>query len=81
MGAGFSPFFSLRCEVQSESSSVLSFDLNVDLHDLDLQFAEKISGEDWEEVWQPRKAKEKEEEPEPLSPVPRGEQKCRCVLQ
>lgn len=45
-------------EVHSETSSVLSFDLNVDLQDLDLRFAEKVSGEEWEEVWQPRKAKE-----------------------
>lgn len=74
-------------DVHSEASSVLSFDLNIDLNDLDLRFAEKISAEDdWEEVWEMRKKSPTPETSSPVSPLRGGaaaeaRPRCRCTVQ
>eukprot|EP00435_Cladocopium_sp_Y103_P026456 s1982_g6.t1 len=74
-------------DVHSEASSVLSFDLNIDLNDLDLRFAEKLSAEDdWEEVWEMRKKSPTPETSSPVSPLRGGADavarpRCRCTVQ
>eukprot|EP00913_Durusdinium_trenchii_P020243 g19017.t1 len=61
-------------DVHSDTSSVLSFDLRVDLNDLDLRFAEKISADDeLDEVWEMRKVKT----PTPET-GPKEERRTRC---
>ncbi|CAK9068202.1 unnamed protein product [Durusdinium trenchii] len=81
-------------DVHSDTSSVLSFDLRVDLNDLDLRFAEKISADDeLDEVWEMRKVKTPTPETSsPVSPlrasnrddpaaVRRHLPRCRCAVQ